>query len=328
MKIGICRSNDTINTKYNLINKIINRGDCNRWNFKFEEAIKKTSIEYLNINIDCNEWIDEVSKVDIIVWKPKFLGVEAASYLKEKIYFLEKIMKKRVYPSYDTIWHFDSKIAQSYLFKYLNINTPKTFVTFDYNEAKYQVKKEKYPFVYKESGGAGSSNVRLIKNEHSFKKVIYKKFIINKILGYLIPKSSINRFGSIYFQEFMTGNDADLRITVIGDKYIFGFWRKNRKNDFRASGSGQVDYAKEIPVKAINLCREISEELKFDSMAYDLLIKDGEFKVIEMSYGYVDKAIYDCAGYYLYENKKMEYVSGNFWPQEIWIKWVVDNLKK
>ena len=42
----------------------------------------------------------------------------------------------------------------------------------------------------------------------------------------------------VYFQEFLPGNNFDIRIIVIGDK-AFGLKRMVRKGDFRASGSGE-----------------------------------------------------------------------------------------
>ena len=42
-------------------------------------------------------------------------------------------------------------------------------------------------------------------------------------------------------QEFLPGNGFDTRITVIGNR-AFGFRRFNRPDDFRASGSGRIDW--------------------------------------------------------------------------------------
>lgn len=45
----------------------------------------------------------------------------------------------------------------------------------------------------------------------------------------------------VYFQKFLPNNTYDIRITVIGER-CFGFIRYNRENDFRASGSGKIEY--------------------------------------------------------------------------------------
>ena len=43
------------------------------------------------------------------------------------------------------------------------------------------------------------------------------------------------------FQQWLPGNEFDTRITVIGNR-AFGFRRFNRQGDFRASGSGNLDW--------------------------------------------------------------------------------------
>ena len=54
--------------------------------------------------------------------------------------------------------------------------------------------------------------------------------------------------------------------------------------------------------------------MNFQSMAYDFLKnKDGITLLNEMSYGYVNKAVYDCPGHW---NNQLEYVKGHVWPDE------------
>ena len=133
-----------------------------------------------------------------------------------------------------------------------------------------------------------------------------------------------DRFGQIYVQEFLEGNKADLRITVIGDKYAYGFWRKNRENDFRASGSGNIDYQTDIPQNVIRYCSQISKRYGFDSMAYDILFRDSDFFIVEMSYGYNESALYNSKGYYELDQNGgvLCFNEGNHWPQELWVKWI------
>ncbi len=51
--------------------------------------------------------------------------------------------------------------------------------------------------------------------------------------------------GYVYFQDFIPDNKFDIRIFVIGDK-AYANLRKVRKNDFRASGSGEELVDKEL----------------------------------------------------------------------------------
>ena len=51
--------------------------------------------------------------------------------------------------------------------------------------------------------------------------------------------------GYVYFQEFIPNDGFDLKIVVIGDKLSF-IGRKIRKDDFRASGGGDLFYDKNL----------------------------------------------------------------------------------
>jgi len=328
MKIGVCVSNDIPNLKGRFIKIFQKRINKSRkdWSDKFAEALDKENLKYGYIYMDRNDWIKQVNKYDILIWKPKFMGVQSSQFFKEKIYFIQYIMKKRIYPNYETVWHFDSKIAQKYIFEYTNVKTPSTFVSFDYNESVNIAEKINYPVIVKSSNGAGSTGVKLINSKKNLIKKINYEFVVKKIINKVL-KTSYDRFGYLYCQQFIRGNAKDLRINIIGNKYAIGFWRINRDNDFRASGSGKIDYSTEIPINVIEYCASISRDNKFDSMAYDVLFTDNKFVIVEMSYGYVDQAVYNAKGYYILneQGKVKEFVEGNFWPQELWIKWVIDD---
>lgn len=330
MKIGLCISHE----EYNLHGKVINRINKNRvkdWSEKFETVFVKEKINYEKIFIDKDDWIEQISSCDVVIWKPRFIGITSSQYFKEKIYFIQYVIKKRVFPNYETVWHFDSKIAQKYFFQYNKVPIPKTFVTFDYNEAMKFSKNTEYPIIFKLSSGAGSRNVRMIKNKEQLQSLVnfwFDNNLLKKVIKRLFKLNYyIDSFGQIYLQEFINNNSADLRITIIGDKYAFGFWRNNRDNDFRASGSGKIDYDRKIPQNIVQYLCKLNKDFQFDSMAYDIIFRDNEFVIVEMSYGYLDKAIYNANGYYLLDENcnVCQFVEGHYWPQEMWVKWLKDN---
>jgi hypothetical protein len=122
-----------------------------------------------------------------------------------------------------------------------------------------------------------------------------------------------------YFQEYLPGNAGDVRLTVIGRRaYVFG--RANRPGDFRASGSGLLDYGHVVDAELVRKCITWSQELGFDSMAYDILFSNGEPLVIEVSYSYVASAVAAAPGHWwMHDNGALEYVEGSVWPQELWV---------
>jgi glutathione synthase/RimK-type ligase-like ATP-grasp enzyme len=305
-------------------------------------------IQYRLVHLESSDWIKQVDFCDIVLWKPDYMGVRGASHFKEKIYFIEVYLKKRILPNFKSVWHFESKIAQSYLFGHYHVQTPKTFVSFNPEECRDTIRGIALPVVSKRSDGAGSGRVRLVRKrkdlelladavfyEHDYnarraKISSFARFVLHSLFvpafyrfvwGYLVDKEPI---GALYLQEFIRDNDSDLRITVIGDRYVFGFWRKNRKNDFRASGSGRLDFERPLPEPVIRYCIDLNRRMGFDSMGYDILFTRDGFVIVEMSYGYVDRIIHATGGHYeLLEDGTMVFRRGHFMPEEIWVKWAL-----
>lgn len=337
--------------------KIAVGSDQSAWHSKFISALARKneedkSISYDIINLDNNDWIDTIINYDVIIWKPSCMGPRKSSLFKEKIYFIEKYLNKLVIPNFFTIWHFESKIAQSYLFKQFNIATPKTFVSFDYHDAVSNIDNFNKPLIFKKYYGAGSKNVWIESNKN---KII---FTLSRCFSQQLWKETKDRFNSklsmlnhihqiwfweklkqkicsdelnvntVYWQDFIPKNTKDLRITIIGNKYGFGFWRHNRNNDFRASGSGIIDYETPIPEAPLKECFKINRLLDFDSMAYDILFDSEKFVITEMSYAYVDTAVYNCKQHYeIDESGKMITKNGHVWPQDLWVEWALHRVK-
>lgn len=322
------------------------------WHEKFIVALDKKiksglKIEYEAISLEDHDWIQKLEGFDAVIWKSDYMGAESSIIFKEKIFFIEQYLGKRVFPNYSSAWHFESKIAQSYMLEKFCIKTPKTIVSFNYNDALAQLQQAQMPLVVKLSHGAGSSNVSLVENRSKIRKKLVKilslhlwkqerqkygnslKFFTkgicqgwfwNKVVMTLLNQDN---FRYIYWQEFAAGNEGDLRITVIGDRFAYAFWRKNRPNDFRASGSGNIDYDREVPENVIRYCIDINKKLHFDSMAYDILFNEKGFVVVEISYTYVDSAPYKCRGYYELIDDNLLFKEGHFWPQELWVEWAL-----
>jgi len=121
-------------------------------------------------------------------------------------------------------------------------------------------------------------------------------------------------FGRALFQEFLPGNAFDYRITVIGTR-AFGFRRFNRPNDFRASGSGLIDYdPAQIDLEAVRIAQDISARCRFQTMAYDFLrAPDSRLRVVEISYTFVGTVVWQCPGHW---DERFGWHEGHVWPQD------------
>jgi glutathione synthase/RimK-type ligase-like ATP-grasp enzyme len=152
----------------------------------------------------------------------------------------------------------------------------------------------KYSSPHKRLRGLGGKILRRMRNEY-------------EPLNWQIEKNYV------LFQKFLPNNLFDTRVSIIGERG-FAFRRFNRRDDFRASGSGNINYdLDKIDLRAVEIGFNISNKLCFQSMAYDLLINDKqELEICEISYTYVDTAVYNCPGFW---DKKLNWHQGHYWPQ-------------
>lgn len=187
---------------------------------------------------------------------------------------LERLFHGRIFPATASYSLYDDKRAQADVFQ--ANGWPMPYTTWLENEQDLETFLKGtglgFPLVQKTSGGAGSTGVSLAASPTDLR---YPCLV----------------------QEFCPGNTGDLRLNVIGDR-VMGFRRRNRPGDFRASGSGLLDYPSELPQDAIELAWKISTQAGFDSMAYDFVRRGDAWTILEISYAYVDAAVRDCAFYY------------------------------
>lgn len=252
---------------------------------------------------------------------------------------LERELGMVVYPDQSTCWHFDDKIAQAYLLKALKIPTPTTWVWFDLEAARQWTREATFPVVAKLAGGAGSSNVRLMRTRDEALAWIERMFATGiSSVGDTPGMSTKDRLKAsakvllgrntvpyelqknyVLFQEFLDKNPFDTRITVIG-KRAFGFRRFNRPNDFRASGSGLIDHdPQQVDLRVVRLALRAARLLQSQSCAVDGLFRGGEPAIGEVSYTFSSKAVHDCPGHWDLEGEpdtgQLVWTDGTMWPE-------------
>lgn len=239
---------------------------------------------------------------------------------------IEQEMGLVVYPDQRTSWHYDDKIVQAYLFDAHKIPAPKTWVWYDREGAlQWCAEEAEFPIVVKLWAGAGSVNVRLVQTVDEAQQHVRQMFdhgmyasasskstrdrikdLLRNSWARLRPGTVMNlpdpywdvHYRYALFQEWLPGNDFDTRVTVIGNR-AFGFRRFNRQGDFRASGSGHLDWdPKQVDPAFIRLAFAIAERLGTQSCAMDGLYRDGEAVACEISYTYSSSAVRECPGHW------------------------------
>lgn len=310
----------------------------------------QNQIEFKIVNCYANDIVEQLKGCDALLWHHSQSDPRDI-ILAKKILFAAEHSGMIVFPNFNSNWHFDDKVAQKYLFEFLNIPHPSSLVFIDKNSAIDFAKNTEYPIVFKLKGGAGSSNVRLVKNkktainliEKSFSKGHspfnsteyfidnWKKWRLKKVsFNFLLRsfyrlfkkpdfvKALGNEYGYAYFQKFVPNNDSDTRIIVIGNK-AFGLKRYVRTNDFRASGSGNFKYNRdEFDERCVKLAFELKAKVKAQCIGFDFVFdSDNNPLVVEISYGFF-KEVYDpCPGYW---DESLIWHEENFDPQG----WMVD----
>lgn len=260
---------------------------------------------------------------------------------------LERELGLVVYPDQNTCWHYDDKIAQRFLLEAARIPIPKTWVWFESASALDWAETATYPMVLKLSAGAGSTNVRLVRSFEELQPWIHRLFgggvdglangshrawslgkrvraTANAVLRGrpLADRPTTNRLHKNYvlLQEFLPDNPFDSRITIIGNR-AFGFRRFNRAGDFRASGSGLIDYdPNAIDLQMVRLAFLAADRLSTQSIAIDGLRRGKESVIGEISYTYASWAVHECAGHWRLEGGPTDgdlvWQAGQMWPEE------------
>lgn len=315
------------------------------------EYCKKHSVVFKKVNCYSPDILSELDGCCGLMWHWAHSDHQASLIAKNLIYLLES-KDIKVFPSYDTCWHYDDKIGQKYLFELVNAPLVPTHIFYDKDFAVKWAKNTVYPKVFKLRRGAGAENVQLVRNAKEALRLIDVAFskgftvknrkyflkerlwqfkrdknitaLLNVSKGFarlVMPTKTEIEFprekGYAYFQDFIPANDGDIRVIVIG-KRAFAIKRLARHGDFRASGSGKIIYEPSaIPETCLKLSFELAARLKTQSMALDFVFEEAVPKLLEISYTFTSAAYAKCPGYW---TEALEWVEGYFKLEELMVE--------
>jgi glutathione synthase/RimK-type ligase-like ATP-grasp enzyme len=314
----------------------------------------KNNIPYKLVNCYSSDIIQQLQGCSSLMWHYHQAHPTDIVMAKSLLFSLEQSGFK-VFPDFNTAWHFDDKVAQKYLLEALAIDLVPTWVFYDKKTAHEWIETTSFPKVFKLKGGAGSQNVQLAKTKQQAKSLAnrafgkgfpaydswgslkerYRKWRLGKTDLFDVTKGVArlvnppryakvigNEMNYLYFQEFIANNDSDIRIIVIDGK-AFGIKRMNRENDFRASGSGFILYEKEsIDERFVKAAFEIHKKLNAQCIAYDFVMSgNNQPLLIEISYGFANAGYNECVGYW---DEQMNWYEGKFNPYG----WIVELMLK
>lgn len=315
------------------------------------EYCVKNNIEYKIVNCYDTDIIQQLQDCKALMWHHKQSSYKDVLAAKNILFALEHTGFK-VFPDFNTNWHFDDKVAEMYLLQAIGAPLVPSYVFYDKRMARDWLSKTDFPKVFKLKGGSGSRNVKLVRNKKEAIKLINKSFsngfsqvdrfghlkekyrkyrlgigpfsgVMKGIYRMFIPtlfmKMRGREKGYAYFQDFIPDNSFDTRIIIVGNR-AFAVIRGVRKNDFRASGSGDKNYRKEdINIETIKISFEVNKRIQAQSIAFDYVLSNGKPLITEISYGYAIEFYDPCPGYW---DQDLNWHEGRFNPQA----WMVEDL--
>ena len=330
-------------------------GFTNYWIKYCEEK----NIDYSLVDCYRNDIVEQLSDCDAFMWNYDLLSIKDNLIAKRLLFALEQ-SGKVVFPAFEEGWHYDDKIGQKYLLEAIEAPFISTYIFYDEISAKKWVNSTSFPKVFKLKGGAGSSNVSLVRSKNEANRLIniafskgfkslkksyflkekIRKYKLNQVslknllksyLRFIIPLDkkfiSHKEKGYIYFQEFVENNDCDYRIVVIDQNKAFGIKRYNRKNDFRASGSGHIEYLdnNNIPISCLKVAFDTAKKLKMNSIAYDFVYNSkGDPLIIEITFAFGAK-VSKAKGYW---DEDLKWNNETIHMQKWMIERVISKIKK
>jgi len=309
-------------------NLIINPINDNK--LRYINFLKYNNIDYELNNVSRSDWFKYITKYDVIVWDASSQPARLEE-TKNKIFITETILGKKCYPSFESVYSYENKVLQHYLYNIYNLPFVPTFVSNDLEESLNFIEHCSFPIVSKISTGSGSRGVTIIRDKREAKRIINRVFSSgrNTYHSYLKQKDYV------YFQEYIQNAEFDLRVIVIGNK-LFGYYRLKPKKDFRASGANLIE-KKELPEEAMRTAIACRNHFNATMIAVDMLYsnKYNKFLIIESSIFFgIETAeqlkINGVPGYYLYENDKFVFNEGKYWVQDLALEIVMtewDNSK-
>jgi glutathione synthase/RimK-type ligase-like ATP-grasp enzyme len=316
---------------------------------KFEEILKNNNITYILIDPNSDSILDVLKGCSHLLFRHSQGDTDIIIY--ETIFNIAfNKYKINCFPNFETFWQYENKIKEYYLLKSCDFPIIDSHIFWNYSQASIYLEKTKFPVVAKLAKGASSSNVVIVNsisdglkiinqvfkkgvkssglksktNLASLSKVGILKFSKTKLKSLLInigilkdnadyPEWQIQK-DAILFQKYLPNNTFDTRVTVIG-KRAFAFRRFVRKNDFRASGSGNFNMDPEkVDIRCVKIAFTISNQLNFKTMAYDFIFDENMNPYInEISYCFIDWVVQQCPGFW---DENLNWHPGNFWPQK------------
>lgn len=290
------------------------------------KAFKSRGYSLVNVDVSGRFDIHKISKGAYIIYTTEEdEGLHAKSYLQDLLLFYNDT--NTLIPSFDFFVAHHNKVYMTLLAHKLELETGLEQSVFpSIHRVKEGFDKNMGKLVIKKSHGASSTGVFLVENirdvlrisSHfrtnnwffSFKEIFRRL----KYRGY-VPRSAYRQ--KLITQEFVDGLSGDFKVLVFG-RFFFVFSRPNRKNDFRASGSGKKRYKfgreANIPIELLDFARIQYKKFNVPHLSLDLANDlNGKSVIIEFqATGFGTSGVCMSREYAVYEDDTWHWYKKDF----------------
>lgn len=184
--------------------------------------------------------------------------------------------KKKIFPSISSFHLGHDKVEMTRAFQALcPDNTPTTQILSHTETAIEQILDGFcFPFVAKEARNSMGQGVYLIETRKDF-------------LNYAKSNSVL------YVQEYLPIN-KDLRLVLVGDTLVAGYWRRAAAGQFHnnVSRGGSVSF-EDIPEGAVRLVESFARQTGINHAGFDVAEVDGHFYFLEFNTRFGTRALID-----------------------------------
>jgi hypothetical protein len=247
----------------------------------------------------------EFRETDLLFYTSAY-SPELRAYIREILYFVRE--RVTIAPRYELMLAHENKGVQELLKHAWRFGNLEGSYHVDFDETSLE-----RPYVFKTATGAGSSGVHLVRGRADEQRIRRRHFAtpLTRRLKLLQRKAvlgaaQLRRYAYYYKsfrpfvrQRFVEGLAGDMKVLVFGERY-YSLWRDNRPGDFRASGSGRLDFDRPCPDGALDFARDIAARLDSPFLSLDIAQSAAGFHLIEFqALNFGPTTLTGSTGYYV-----------------------------
>jgi glutathione synthase/RimK-type ligase-like ATP-grasp enzyme len=218
------------------------------------------------------------------------------SYIEDVVFHLEQ-QGFNILPAYAFLKAHNNKVAMELLRERCGLDSVQTIQTRTFGtleDLKREAQHFNYPVVIKPASGAMSKGVskadnadELIRAAKRISRTLMPFHDIKELLRKIKYRSYYRRESffraKFVVQNLIEGLSNDWKVLVYGDK-CFALCRNNRPNDFRASGSGNFIFRKDLPDGMLDFALSVRKHFKVPHISLDIGFDGQKFHLIEFQF--------------------------------------------